>query len=360
MRPNIGYTGRTMNRLFPFLACFAMIFISASPSRADQPHQEMKSIRIGIIGLDTSHVVAFTKLLNDPKASGELAGIRVVAAFPGGSADMPASHDRVQKFTQQVRDMGVHIVDSIPALLPDVDVVLLESVDGRPHLEQARLVFEAKRPIFIDKPLAGSLTDAVAIAELGARHKVPWFCSSSLRFAPNLRKALSDPALGGVVGCDTWGPCPIEEHHPDLYWYGIHGVETLYTVMGPGCEWVKRTHTEGADVVTGKWKDGRLGTFRGIRQGKEDYGAIIFAKNRIVPVIGFEGYEPLVEQIARFFKSRQPPVAAAETIELYAFMEAADESKRQKGAAVAIDDVLKRAKQKASMMLDSQSPRGDR
>jgi len=338
----------------------ALASISAATSLAAESPRAGKDIRVGIIGLDTSHVIAFTKLFNDPKASGELAGIRVVAAFPGGSTDIPASRDRVEKFTQQMRDMGVHIVGSIPALLPDVDVVLLESVDGRPHLEQARLVFEAKRPVFIDKPLAGSLVDAIAIAELGARHKVPWFSSSSLRFAPNLRKALSDPALGPVVGCDTWGPCPIEEHHPDLYWYGIHGVETLYTVMGPGCEWVKRTHTDGADVVTGKWKDGRIGTFRGIREGKEDYGAIVFGKNRIVPVIGFEGYEPLVEQIAQFFKTRQPPVPAAETIELYAFMEAADESKRQKGAAVAVDDVLKRARQKASMMLDSQSPQHDR
>ena len=121
-----------------------------------------KPLRAGIIGLDTSHVVAFTKVLNDPDAKGDLAGVRVVAAYPGGSPDIPASRDRVEGFTSQLRDeFKVEIVDSIDALLEKVDVVLLESVDGRPHLEQVEPVLKARKPVFIDKPVAGSLADAV-------------------------------------------------------------------------------------------------------------------------------------------------------------------------------------------------------
>lgn len=121
-------------------------------------------LKAGIIGLDTSHVVAFTKLLNTADPKSELASVRIVAAYPGGSVDIPSSRDRVAGFTAELRDkFGVAIVGSIPELLEKVDVVLLESVDGRPHLEQARPVFKARKPVFIDKPVAGSLADAIAL-----------------------------------------------------------------------------------------------------------------------------------------------------------------------------------------------------
>lgn len=318
-------------------------------TRGEEPAGKL--IRAGIIGLDTSHVVAFTKIFNDPGAAGDIAGVRIVAAFPGGSPDIPESRDRVEGFTKQVKAMNVEIVDSIPALLQKVDVVLLESVDGRPHLEQVRPVLEAGKPVFIDKPLAGSLVDAIAIAELAKKHNVPWFSSSSLRFGPGIANARADPKLGDIVGCDAWGPCHLEPHHPDLYWYGIHGCELLYTYMGTGCEQVSRSQTEGTDLVVGVWKDGRIGTFRGIRQGKQDYGAMLFGTKGVVLAPGYEGYKPLVEQIAYFFKTRQAPVTAEETIELMTFMEAADESKRQGGKPVKLETVFSKAQEQAASKL---------
>jgi len=306
------------------------------------------TIRAGIIGLDTSHAVAFTTSFHDPKAVGDVARIKVVAAFPGGSPDIAESKDRLAKITAQVQGMDVEIVNSIPALLEKVDVVLLESVDGRPHLEQVKPVFAAGKPVFIDKPLAGSLADAVAIVELGKKSNTPWFSSSSMRFGPTLVKNLKDPSLGGIVGCESWSPCHLEEHHPDLYWYGIHGVEELYTVMGVGCQSVVRTSADSAEIVTGVWKDGRVGTFRGIKTGKLDYGVVIFGQKKILPSLGFEGYQPLVSQIATFFVTRKPPVDHDETLEIMTFMEAADESKRQGGKPVALEDVLNKAREQAA------------
>jgi predicted dehydrogenase len=307
-----------------------------------------KVIRVGIIGCDTSHVPAFAKEFNDPNAAGDIAGFKVVAAFPGGSPDLKKdSMDRVPGYVAQLKAGGVEIVDSIPKLLEKVDVVLLESVDGRPHLEQARPVIAARKPLFIDKPLAGSLADAVAIAELAKKNDVPWFSSSSLRFGPKLVALKTDPKVGEIVGATAFSPCKTEPHHPDLYWYGIHGVEALYTLMGPGCESVTRVQTDGAELVVGTWKGGRIGTFRGMREGKADYGAIAFGTKGIATQIGFEGYKPLAEQIGRFFKTRKPPVAAEETIELMAFMEAADESKRQGGRPVKLEEVLEKARAEA-------------
>jgi predicted dehydrogenase len=335
-------------RLIATALCLSSLALFTRANAADEPAP--KPMRVGIIGLDTSHVPEFTKILNNPKASGDLAGFRVVAGFPGGSPDIPSSHDRVGKYTDALRGMNVEIVDSIPKLLEKVDVVLLESVDGRPHLEQVRPVFAAGKPVFIDKPLAGSLADAVAIAELGKKHNVPWFSASSLRFGPAIEKAAHDEQLGGIVGCDTWGPCPLEPHHPDFFWYGIHGVEMLFTVMGPGCESVSRTHTEGSDVAVGVWRDGRIGTFRGERDGHE-YGGVVFGKKKSIPAGSNEGYEPLVREIAKFFRTRKPPVAAEETLEIMAFMEAADESKRQGGKPVSIESVMEKARQEARKKL---------
>jgi hypothetical protein len=325
------------------LAIVLALTLSATAARGE----EKRPLRAGIIGLDTSHVTAFTKLFNDPKSTGDIADIKIVAAFPGGSPDLASSRDRVADFTKQLRDLGVTIVDSIPALLEQVDVVLLESVDGRPHLEQVMPVFKAGKPVFIDKPLAGSLADAIAIQELGKKYNVPWFSSSSLRYSPGIIGLRNDPKLGEIIGVDSWGPCPLEPTHPDLFWYGVHGVEILYTIMGPGCESVTRTKTDGAEKVVGIWKGGKIGSFRGIRAGKSDYGAMVFGKNAIAQSGKYENYKPLADQIALFFKTRKPPIDSDETIEMFAFMEAADESKRQGGATVRIEDVMKKARQEA-------------
>ena len=327
------------------LAALVLVALVSPWSAAEEP-AEKKPIRAGIIGLDTSHVMAFTNLFNNPRAEGHRARIRVVAGYPGGT-DIPASKDRIAKITGELRAAGAEIVDSIPALLARVDVVLIESVDGRPHLEQARPVLEARKPVFIDKPVAGSLADAVAIFELAQKLGVPCFSSSSLRFSPGVLGMRGDPRVGDVVGCDAWGPCPIEPTHPDLFWYGIHGVEMLFTIMGTGCERVARSQTESTEIVTGTWKDGRAGVFRGIRSGKSDYGAMVFGTKGIVPSGGYSGYGPLVEEIAKFFVTGKAPVSPEETLEIFAFMEAADESKRRGGEPVSIESVLAKAREAA-------------
>ena len=324
------------------LILLTAIFFSMPSAQAQE-----KTIRIGIIGLDTSHVPAFTKLFNDPKNEGDLAGFKVVAGFPGGSKDVESSYKRVDMFTKQIqKEYGVEIVDSIEELLKKVDVVLIESVDGRPHLDQALPALRAGKKVFIDKPIAGSLADAIMIFELSKKYNAPVFSSSSLRYATNIRAVKADRKLGKIMGCITHGPCSLEEHHPDLYWYGVHGCEALYTIMGTGCKTVTRTHTKDTDTVTGVWTDGRTGTFRGLRAGKAEYGAIVFGEQAVVSTQGYiGGYKPLVVEIAKFLRTGVSPVSAEETIELFAFMEAADESKRQGGGPVTIESVMQKARE---------------
>jgi len=301
-----------------------------------------KPVRAGIIGADTSHAAAFVKTFNNPKATGPLADVEVVAFYPGGSDDIPLSRDRVPAYTRQLRKMGLEVCDSIDTLLTKVDVVLLESVDGRPHLAQVTPVFKAGKPVYIDKPVAASLADAIRIYRLAEKYKVPCFSASSLRFAAAIRELRDKPPGGKVLGCTAFSPCHIEPHHPDLFWYGVHGVEILYTIMGPGCQNVRRVHTPDEDVAVGLWKNGRIGIFRGQRDGRA-YGALVFGTRGVRATDRFEGYGPLVVEIAKFFTTGKPPVSAEETIEMFAFMEAADESRRRGGSPVSLAEVMKKA-----------------
>jgi Oxidoreductase family, NAD-binding Rossmann fold len=303
-----------------------------------------KPLRAGIIGLDTSHVIAFTNTLNkgpkSPADADKVAGVKVVAAFPQGSKDIESSTKRVPEYTEKMRALDVEIVDSIEELLKRVDVVFLESNDGRVHLEQVRPVLKARKPVFIDKPIAGSLADAIRILDEAKKAGVPVFCSSSLRFGKSTQ-AVRAGSIGRVKSAETTSPASLEKTHPDLFWYGVHGCESLFTVMGAGCVSVTRgTTADGRIEVTGKWDGGRTGVFR----ESKTYGGKAVGEKGEVAIGTYDGYDVLLFEAVKMFRTGNAPVTAEETIELYAFMEAADESKRRGGAEVTLKEVIDKAR----------------
>lgn len=331
---------------FPFLVSLLVITSMAVA-------QEPKQIRAGIIGLDTSHVVAFTQTLNKgpkkPEDAEKVAGVRVVAAYPQGSRDIESSTKRVSEYTEKLKSFGVEIVDSIDELLKRVDAVFLESNDGRVHLEQVLPVLKAKKPVFIDKPIAASLADTIRILDAAKAAGVPAFCSSSLRYGATTQ-AVRNGSIGKVKRAETFSPMSTEPSHPDLYWYGVHGCEALYAVMGTGCQTVKRgTTADGKVEVTGTWSDGRIGIFRQENGAdRKGYGGMAVGEKGESPIGKYEGYDVLLFEIVKMFRTGVAPVPAEETIELYAFMEAADESKRRGGAEVKLEDVLQKARADAA------------
>ncbi len=302
-----------------------------------------KGKKVGMIGLDTGHSPAFAKSLNDPLAGDNYNGYKLVAAYPNGTENIQEWKDRIPAFTEEVKNQGAEIVGSIDELLEKVDVVLITCIDGNKHLEQVIPVFKAGKPVFIDKPFAGSLTDAYAIAEAAKKYDVPMFSSSSLRYMEGIEE-ISGGEVGKVIGVDAFSPAHIEEHHPDLFWYGVHGVEILFSIMGTGCKSVKRTFSKGTDFVVGFWEDERIGTYRGIRNGKGGYGGTVFGEKGIKVLDKYQGYSPLLVKITEFFDSGTVPVHIEETLEIFAFMEAAEESKRRGGISVEIKSVIEDAK----------------
>jgi len=299
-----------------------------------------KDLRVGLIGCDTSHVIAFTETWNNPEAKGHVSGCTVVAAFRGGSPDIKQSTDHLDEYSSKLEEKyGVKFYDTIAELCRNVDAVCLESLDGRPHLEQLKPVLAAGKPVFVDKPMAASLRDVIEMYRLAKQGNVPIFSSSSLRFATNA-VLVRGGAIGTVTNSETFGPCEIDPHHPDLFWYGVHGVESLFTVMGSGCQTVRRvTGKDGKIEAFGDWGRGRFGTFR---EDKTFHGSAWGNKGEM-PVGTWDGYVPLVIQITKFFETGVAPVQPKETIEIFAFREAADESKRLDGKPVKLSDMIKGA-----------------
>lgn len=307
-------------------------------------------IKIGIIGLDTSHSIAFTKFLNGEDKKEEFKDFRIVAAYPYGSKAIKSSYDRIPGYIEQVKGLGVEITSSIAELLDKVDCVMLETNDGNLHLEQAYEVFKAGKIVFIDKPIGANLAQAIAIFQLAKQYNVPVFSASSLRYIDQTQK-LRNGELGEVLGADCYSPAHLEPSHADMAWYGIHGIENLFTVMGAGCISVNRMSSEGTDMVVGLWNDGRIGTVRGARTGKAPYGGTAVTDQGVVSTGTYSGYEPLLEEVLKFFKTGVSPIPEKETLEIFTFIEAADISKNKGGKIIAMDATYKKGEKEAKKLI---------
>jgi len=289
----------------------------------------MNILRIGFVGLDTSHVTAFANLLNSPNEKFHIPGVRVVAAFKGGSEDLDISRDRVAPLTQElVERHGVEIVESIEGLRSLCDAIFIESVDGRVHLEQFASVADWGVPVFIDKPLATSLAEAKEIGLLAERNNVRLFSSSALRFLEPLRKALDTPDIGEIVGGDFYGPMVRLPEPPGFFWYGIHSVEMLFATLGPGFEEVSVQAEEKHDLIIGRWTGGRLGTIRGNRVGNNTFGGTVHFEKASVSFDSTQSetpfYASLLRAVVRFLQDGEAPVAISESIRIVEFIETAN------------------------------------
>ena len=317
--------------------------------------EKQKLTRIGIIGLDTSQVTMIISHINNITGPGydvvqpiwdsSFEGFRVTAAYPYGSKKIESSIKQIPTYIEKMKENGVELVDSIQALLSRVDAVMLMTFDGHPRVEQAMEVIKAGKPLFINKPFAASLKDVIKIMDTAKKYNCPIFSSSPTRYL-NGAQAARNGSIGDIMGADSYSGCPLEPTHPDFYWYGIHGIEILFTMMGKYCHTVQRRHTQNTDHVVGIWDNDRIGTYRGIRKGKVTHSGVAYGLNEILPAGSFNdvGHRPLVIDMLKFFKTGISPVEIEETLAIHVFMEAADESKRQGGIPISMKAVLATAK----------------
>jgi predicted dehydrogenase len=298
----------------------------------------MADLRIGMIGLDTSHVSAFAALLNDPQNPSHVPGGKVTVAFPGGSPDFDLSIGRVGKFTDELRDQrGVKIVDSAEAVAEQCDLLFINAVDGRTHRGYMEKTARYKRPTFIDKPIAVTGSDTEAIFKLAEEHGIPLMSCSSLRYSDSFVAALQ-PRKAKLVGIDVYGPMAEQPTQPGLFWYGIHTVEMIVAAMGVGAKEVRATTNKDCDVVTIEYTDGRMAALRGLRVGSSGFGAVLHADDGATWVDAYKTNEPpyasMLKAILGSLPHGRSDVPKEETIEVVDIIEAANASRKAHGQVV--------------------------
>lgn len=331
------------------------------------PVSGAEPFRIGLLGIDNFGSVAYTEFFNKPHPDEVFAGARVVAAYPIGCPDYPDSDNLVAMWKKQLLEMyqnpqdpkdkvpPIEMLGSVEELLKKCDGVMIFSMDGRLHLAQATAVLKAGKPLFISRPLASSAEDAVAIFKVAAETKTRCWASSQHRYSTGFSGMRNHPEVGKVIGCDVYGGYSLTAPEADKFTRPLHSIETMYAIMGPGVVSVTCTSTPTAESITAVWKDGRVGTYRGIKEGAVKYSATVFGDKGVstagiyghgLPVNGvvptsdkYVGYEGLAIEMAKFFKGGPIPVSPTETLEIFSLMQAAEESKAQNGTPVRLKDL---------------------
>lgn len=250
------------------------------------------------------------------------------------------AQNRIDEFTPQVIECGVDLVSDSEAMLGHIDGVLILSLQGNRHLAQSRPFLEAGVPTYIDKPVTcdvGEFEEIVALAQ--ANNTLVW-SSSAARFADDveqMRAELSE--IEYFTGIQVFGPAHFSEINRGLFHYGIHLVETLFTLMGAGCERLTAMCSEDCDHVSARWRDGRIGALRGHRRGCTGYGVTCFTDRGILQrqVSLKTAYRNLCQAIVGSFETGVSPVDLKRTQEVVRFLDAVESSRRQDGLPVSLN-----------------------
>lgn len=308
--------------------CFAALLALTIPACGQE-------LRLGIVGTDSTHATEFTSILNDASDSRHVSGARVVAAYRGGNPSLALSRDRIEKISAELQTkFGVRFVSDIAGLCGQVDGLLILSVDPSSRLREVREAARCGKPMFIDKPLAGSLRGAEEIAAMLRSLHGKWFSASALRFA-------AQPDHATAHGAEVWGPGELSPARSgyglDLAWYGIHSIEAMYALMGPGVKRVARSHTDREDTLFCVWGDGRAATVHLLRPDFA-FGAVVFDRDGAAPrrIELSADYGRLVQAIVEFVRTGKAPVSPAQALETFQLMGAAQKSLERHGDFVSL------------------------
>lgn len=276
-----------------------------------------KQNRIGVLGLDTSHSVAFTDHLEKHYPE-----FRLVTAWPGGSEGIPVSRDRLRGFVRQMLDRGVSILDSPESVAEQSDTLLILNLDGASHRELFERVARPGLRIFIDKPMADRVADAEAIFRLADEIGAPLFSASALRFVSPLKTLLAD--VEGALQLRLSAPLDEKEGVPRYHFYGIHATELMVEALGEDWTTVEPRDAGGLKFRVG-WSAGHRVdlSFRNdavpfaltVRSRRQERNcADLLAVDQPI-------YAPLLQRIIHFIKTGQSPVTPESTLSALRLLE---------------------------------------
>lgn len=286
-------------------------------------------IKVAIVGLDTSHSIEFPRRMQaaDCPPDQLVPGMRAVTClrFETPFQDKKGLDERQSR----LESWGVRVTTRFEEAVADCDAIMLEINDGAFHLDYFKKVAALGKPVFLDKPLATTLSDGRAILRLMHKHKTRVWSGSSLPFCPDMdgtRGKLAEIKRAHVFG--ALGDAPAGD---SLVWYGVHTFEMLQRIMGTGALSVRALETRGSILAVVDYGAGREGVVETIR-GTWLYGGSIQGLIKKEPVVvpftcNFTyGYRDILRRIKTFFAGGAAPVDMRTTFEGLAMMTAARQS----------------------------------
>jgi len=282
-------------------------------------------MKLAIIGLDTSHSIEFTRLIQgDAPAERKVKGLEIISCmrFPSPFQAESGQDDR-QKILE---GWGVKVTTSFEEAIKGAEGLLLEINDPDLHLKYFEMAAETGKPIFLDKPLAGNMKDGFKICEITKKKNLKVWSSSSLRFTPEISAAVKNTP--SPVFCNVFGAMGKAPAGSSLIWYGVHSFEMLAKIMGKGAVSVSAKKDSKGIVSIVEYSDGR----RGIVECNENnwkYGGRAHSAEAVNSfLVGPDTvlYYHLMLEIKEFFMNGKIPVDMDETLEILSVMCAAEKS----------------------------------
>ncbi|MBO4631148.1 MAG: Gfo/Idh/MocA family oxidoreductase [Lentisphaeria bacterium] len=283
-----------------------------------------ETIKAAIIGLDTSHATEFPKFIHDPAMDPEFRvhGMTVTRAL---RFETPfQKKEGLDKRQAYLESIGVKVTEDFEEAVADCDAVFIEINDPSYHLDYFRKCAALGKPVFLDKPFADSLDNAIEILKIAKENHIRFFTASSLRFDANIVKAHEE--MPEIELGQTWGPLGKAAAGSSIIWYGVHTFEMLEKIMGPGAIAVTSVPDRCGVVCTVAYADGRRGVVE-LTRNNSNYGGVLRkgGENRMFTFVGGKHlYHNLVADIGKFFRGESEGVPLKESFEIMAMLEAAE------------------------------------
>lgn len=225
-----------------------------------------------------------------------------------------------------------HVVSRMEDVIGEVDAVIISTDDGADHVRRARPFVEAGLPVFVDKPMATTRAELEQFASW-RRQGARILSSSGMRYAPEVEELRGEEWRWMTsLTCKSWER------------YGIHALEPVFTVTGPGFVDVRCEAQTGSDIVYCRHANGTQATIAAIDDAVGSFGVLhaygVKDQRTISMRDTYSAFRGQLVAVVDWLRSGRDPYPFAETLELMAILIAAIESREKDGKRIAVASIL--------------------
>lgn len=257
-------------------------------------------IRIGIVGSDNSHAIAYSKLTNIDRCVGDRAQVTTIWG-----------EDEAR--TAEVAEKGniPEIVTSLHKLVDQVDAAIVVDRHGDLHAEHALPFLLEGKPVFVDKPFAIDLADCRRMLNAAKQARAAITSLSSLSVSPDT-VAMRAEQLGTIRLGQFAGPCDFGSEYGGAYFYATHLIELALTLIGEKVSGLQANRAGNTVVVNAIWNNDAIGTLGYFKDAKYHFHASMFGTDGMANSeirVGDSGYTEALKVAVDMFETGKNPIS---------------------------------------------------